>query len=84
MSPLVHVWWALYGFVPLAGALLTTGTALSSLSVTKTNDLDVAKMYTSNFSLQILVTVLSVAATATYALLVQNLTRRQRVLTGED
>lgn len=85
VSPLVHVWWVLYGFVPLAGALLTAGGALSSLrDATKTDDVDVAKMYTSNFSLQILVAVLSVVATVTYALLVQNLTRRQRALTGED
>lgn len=84
VSPLVHVWWVLYGFVPILGAALTAGSGLASLrDIGKTDDTDVAKLYTHNFSLQVVVAILSVVGTVVYALLVQNLSRRQRALTGE-
>jgi hypothetical protein len=84
VSPLIHLWWVLYGFIPIIGTALTAGTSIASLrGVASSTDIDVAKLYTHNFVLQFVIAVLGIAGTAVFALLVQNLTRRQRALTGE-
>jgi hypothetical protein len=84
VSPLVHLWWVLYGFVPIIGTVLTAGSSFANLrGVASNTAVDVAKLYTNNFALQFTVSILTVVGTVVFGLLVQNLTRRQRALTGE-
>ena len=86
VSSLIHVWWILYGFVPIVSAAINAGGGgLASLrDVTKTDDLDLAKLYTHHYGLQLAVAAIGVVATFVFARLIFDLTRRQRALTGED
>jgi hypothetical protein len=90
VSPIVHVWWVLYGFVPILGAIAGSAGLANFRTLTKSSAktdtekwYDLAKSTNHWFAVQLAVAVLAVAATATYGVLVLNLTRRQRALTGE-
>jgi uncharacterized membrane protein len=89
VSPLVHIWWVLFGLVPLIGTIAGSG-ALGGFGETATsgsNDptkwYNYAKVQTSSFAVLLAVAIVAVITPAVYAKLVRDLTKRQQRLTGE-
>ena len=78
-SPLVFVWWALFGIVPLA-FIPSTLRRFNSFSP---NARDLAEMVTDGLTLQLISNVVQVAAAAAWAVLIVQLTARHRQFTGE-
>jgi hypothetical protein len=83
VSPLINLWWIMYGFVPIVGAVVGLGVGFSFRDFTQDATADLAKLATKWFWLQFAVSVVAVATTCIYAKIVHDLTKRQRALTGE-
>ena len=85
VSPLVHVWWVLYGFVPLVGLVLTSVVLSPRLNMSfgaEVDARDAADFYTDLFWVQMLMAIASIASAVVYSILVRRLSERQSALWG--
>lgn len=88
VSPIVHIWWVLFGFIPLVGTIAGSGAIggfgnSSTASSNPTKWYDFAKVQTSAFPVLLVVAIIAVITPVVYGKLVRDLTKRQQVLTGE-
>lgn len=85
VAPIVHIWWIVYGFLPLVGGIVGAGIGVSGLSAVTsgTSEHRLATLYTDLFSVQIVTSVIAIAGAVVYGKLVRDLTKRQQHLIGE-
>ena len=81
-SPLVTVWWVLYGLVPIIG-LVTASGALAQLRRPSADIVDFAKVYDRFSTLNLVVSFAGVVTTVVYLMLVQQLSQRHMKATHE-
>lgn len=81
VSPIVHVWWILYGLVPLVGIITTAS------SLTRIGDFGdaraAAESLDQNFRITVVLSIISVVTTVVYLQLVRQLSARHMRCTGE-
>lgn len=78
VTPLIHVWWVLFGFVPILSAVLSPRFTLG-LSA-QVDARDVAKFYTDQFWVQLLITAAGLVSAVIYGWMVRKLSERQTAL----
>jgi len=89
VSPLIHLWWALFGLVPIigtiagSGVLFGLGTTATSGSSDPTEWFNHAKVQVSAFPVLLAVAIVGVITPLVYAKLVRDLTKRQQAFTRE-
>lgn len=81
VSPLVYVWWVLYGLVPII--FIATGLTFQSSTISS-NEVDVADAIEDQQGFMIAQSLSGVASAIAFALLVRALTARHAQLTGES
>jgi uncharacterized BrkB/YihY/UPF0761 family membrane protein len=82
VSPLVTVWWLLYGILPLL--MIPLGFSMAFGSVSGSSTADLAQQIEDTMAITALSTVGGVASSVAYFLLVRGLTARQTALTQES
>jgi len=80
-SPLVGIWWVLYGLIPIIGVVVGVIIAFSNFD--GENQRKFAERLDSFFVIQFVLGIVAIGTTAVFAKLVHELTRRQQFLTGE-
>jgi len=80
-TPLLVVWWILYGFVPILGLVAFTTIGFGNVPVNNVEDY--ARRLDDYFALQFALSLVSVASAAIFAKIVHDLSLRQGRLTGE-
>jgi hypothetical protein len=86
VSPIVEVWWVLYGLVPLIGLFTSAGLISQLRNGGSSSDArlrTLAKQLDSHLALNVVVAILGTLAAVAYLLLVLQLSRRHRQATGE-
>ncbi len=82
VSPLITVWWVLYGLVPLLG-FVTSASIISQFSAD--NDLvSIAEQFDKYSAINIALAVVGIATTAVYLVLVRQLSARHMQATRES
>jgi hypothetical protein len=78
IAPIVHVWWVLYGLLPIAFFSVTFASFRVSSSTR-----DLAKTLDDTFALSVASSIVQILASVSYLLLVRQLTARHVRVTGE-
>lgn len=81
VSPIVPIWWVLYGLAPLVLLIVQGADSFGGLNTTDTESL--AETLDDQATLSLLTGAVTAAAAIAYLLLVRGLTSRHRRLTGE-
>ena len=78
VAPIVHIWWVLYGLLPIAFFSVTFASFRVSSSTR-----DLAKTLDDTFALSVASGLVQIMASVSYLLLVRQLTARHMQVTGE-
>jgi hypothetical protein len=86
VSPVLPVWWVLYGLVPLALLVVSIvqGSSMIAGGGFTGDSTDLAELIDEQYPLTLTSGVVTLAAAVAWVLLVRGLTARHRRLTGED
>jgi phage shock protein PspC (stress-responsive transcriptional regulator) len=80
VSPLINVWWVLYGLVPLIGF----GTAAGFVNnITNADAADIAKRFDDFAVVNLVLALVSIGTTAVYLVMMRQLTSRHMRATSE-